>query len=85
MIDLKKPKKTKEERKKEMEVGYPDEDRYPWGTRLDFNKPEVDKIKALKSVTAGDKVNISAIGKVTRVQVTDAENGKARHYRCGKI
>lgn len=79
MIDLKIPKKTKKEREKEMIGYYSNEDKYPWGTRLDFNKEEIDKIKALKTAKAGDKVSISAIGKITRVEVTDAENGRSRH------
>lgn len=79
MIDLKIPKKTKKERDKEMIGSYPNEDQYPWGARLDFNKEEIDKIKALKTAKAGDKVSISAIGKITRVEVTDAENGRSRH------
>lgn len=80
MINL---KMTKRQAKKRDKVLYgPSSDSeysYPWGTRVSFEKPEIDKIKALQGVNAGDKVVIQAVGKVVEVRVTDAEDGRAHH------
>jgi len=76
MINL---KMTKKEAKKQHEVHYVDDNKYPWGSRLSFGRIQIDKIKALKTVNAGDKVMIQAIGKVTEVRVADNEKGRASH------
>lgn len=81
MIDLKRPKKTKKQLKNEAVengIGYMDE-KYPYGSRLRFNKPEIDKLDALKKANAGEKVTIKAIGKVIEVSTANSENGKDHH------
>ncbi len=80
LVDMKIPKKTKAEMKKEHSIGYyGEDDRYPYGLKLRFEADQIDKIPALKTVNAGDMVNIAAMGKVTEVRVTDKDKGKNRH------
>lgn len=71
MINLKMTKKEAKNQHKVMEV---DSEKYPWGTSLSFDKLQINKIKVLQTVSAGDQVEIKAIGKVTEVRVTDYEN-----------
>ena len=81
LVDLKLPKKTKAQLKKEMEptIGIEDREKYPWGAKLNFDKEQIEKIKGLQSVAGGEKVEIRAIGKVVEVRITDAEEGRKRH------
>ena len=80
MVDLKRPKKTKKQMEKEsVPLNGPDEDLYPWGLRLNFDKAEIDKIPALKGIPAGGQVKVTAIGKVVEVSITDRTNNNKRH------
>ncbi len=79
MVSLKMTKKQSKAREKVMYSTGSSGESYPWGTRLDFEKPDIDKIKALQDVSAGDEVDIRAVGKVTEIRVTDAEKGRSRH------
>ena len=80
LVDMKKPKKTKAEMKEENTIGCYDEgDKYPYGLQLRFEKDEIEKLSSLKTIQAGDMVNIVAKGKVTEVRVTDKDKGKNRH------
>ena len=54
-------------------------DQYPYGTRLDFQKTEVDKIKILQTIQAGAMVEIKAKAKVTNVRVENDEKSQKRH------
>ena len=80
MIDLKLPKKTKKEMEKEATIGYPyDGDTYPYGCKLRFEKEQIEKIGALKSMNAGDKVRLIAVGTITSVDIHDkADDKKSR-------
>jgi hypothetical protein len=73
MIDL---KNTKKQKKEINEAPSSEESRYPWGTRLRFEKPQLDKMDVLKKADAGDKVKITAIGKVIEVSSSASENGR---------
>ena len=79
LVDLKIPKKTQ----KEMEKGAIPIDselvQYPYGTRLEFNKEEVEKIKILQTIQAGAMVEIRAQAKVTSVRTDDTEKRRKRH------
>lgn len=79
LVDMKLPKKTKKELEKGSMPEPMDREEYPWSLRISFNQKEVEKIESLKKIAAGAKVKISAIGKVTEVQITDAEKGRDRH------
>lgn len=80
LIDLKLPKKSKKEKElAEIPIAV-EEDRYPWGTRLEFEDQLVEKIKILKSVKAGDMVNIQAKAKVIGLRINDREkSGEKRN------
>lgn len=79
LIDIKLPKKTKKELKEEAVVPSLDRDEYPWGMQLDFEKEQIKKLSSLQGIQIATTVNIQAVGKVTRVEVTDRERGRARH------
>lgn len=74
MISL---KRTKKDLKKDKLASEPMQgDSYPWGTRLEFGKEEIEKIPALKKVDAGDVVQIKAVGKVMEVSSRKHEGEK---------
>lgn len=81
MINLKKTKEQlKKERKGMDHLAQPySGDEYPWGSRLRFEKPEIDKLDALKKAQAGDQVKIVAVGKVIEVSTSSSENTNGRH------
>lgn len=75
MISLKRRKtKTAES------IGVPSSaEDYPWGTRLRFDSPEIEKIGGvLGKAVAGDEVRISAVGKIIEVRV-QADGAKSKH------
>ena len=77
MVDVKRPKK-KEANSVDRSVGIADEP-YPWGLKLNFEEPEINKIKVLDAVKVGDQVKIQAVGKVTTISMESAEKGKRYH------
>ena len=78
LISMKLPKKTKAELKTEMAPSL-DREEYPWGLQLDFNKEQIEKLASLQGVQVGTMMNIDALGKVTRVEITDREKDRTRH------
>jgi len=84
LVDLERPKKTKEELKKERQpINVTNEDRYPYGTCLRFEKEEIEKIQALETIKADQEVSITATGFVKVVEVTDA-SAKSAYPRSRK-
>lgn len=84
LVDIKRPKKTEKEIKKEQTIGYPmNEERYPYGTCLTFEKEEIEKIDVLKEIKAAETVEISAIGFVKEVAITDTseKSGERKRHR----
>lgn len=79
LVDLKIPKKKQEETCKPCSVNPANEDKYPWGTRLNFNNDEVEKIPGLKDLKAGDKVTVSGEGTVTMINTRDTQDGGKRY------
>lgn len=79
MTDMKLPRKSKEEMKKEMASCMPmceqEQDRWPYGLQLRFEKDEIAKLPALKGYKVGDKVIISAEAKVTDTRVSERTRG----------
>ena len=77
LINMKKPKeKVKETSEAPISS---DEERYPWGLRLNLDDDELKKITSLKDIEAGATVSIEGIGKVVSVTVNDTEKeGKNR-------
>lgn len=71
LIDMKIPKKSKAELKKMNEpMGYREDEKYPYGLQLRFEKDQVKKL-GLKDCKVGDMVNIAALGKVTSVRMSE--------------
>ena len=73
MISLKRSKKDIKKANKEMAVGPSIGEEYPYGTRLRFEKEEIDKIDGLKNVNAGDSVSLKAIGTIAEVSSRDSD------------
>ena len=79
LTDMKLPKKTKAELKTECQpIGCEDEDRWPYGLRIDFEKEQVAKMPEVAGLKVGDAVSISGIGKVTSVRMSE-RHGKDDH------
>uniref|UniRef100_A0A6H1ZKH3 Putative capsid protein n=1 Tax=viral metagenome TaxID=1070528 RepID=A0A6H1ZKH3_9ZZZZ len=76
MISLKRSKKDIKKANKEMSVGPSMGEEYPYGTRLRFEKEEIDKIDGLKNVNAGDSISLKAIGTITGVSIRDSDKGE---------
>lgn len=79
LVDMKLPKKTKKEMEDSGVTSMEDQEEYPYGLRLRFDKNEVAKLSVLKGVQAGDMCEIVGKGKVTEVSVTDSAKGNKRH------
>ncbi len=83
MINLKLPKRTKKELESDnlpMAVGE-EQDRYPYGTTLTFEKESIGKSDFLKSANADVPVKITATGFVREVRVTENSNtNRDRHH-----
>jgi hypothetical protein len=62
-------------KKKSLPDSEPVAERYPWGLRLNLTKKEIDKIKGLSDMDAGEKVAIQAIGKIIEVRKTTTDKG----------
>jgi hypothetical protein len=80
LIDMKLPKKTTKELKSEcapMRAG--EQDRWPYGLQLRFEKEQVEKIQSLKGLVVGQKVNVAAIGCVTSVRQSERQGGGKDH------
>lgn len=78
MIDLKRTKAQIKKENSPRAIGG-DYEQYPWGTRLRFNKPEIDKFDVLKKSAAGEQVSIRAVGKIVEVSTSASEKGRAHH------
>lgn len=80
LIDVKLPKKTKAELKTECQpIGYGDEDRWPYGLQIRFEKEQIAKMPEVAELKVGDTVNVSGIGKVTSVRISERRGGKDDH------
>jgi ribosomal protein L21E len=80
LVDVKLPKKSKTELKAECEpISTADQDRWPWGLQLLFEKEEIAKIPSLTNYKVGDKVAIQAEASVTSIRMSERQNGKEDH------
>lgn len=77
MVDLKLPKKKREEMSKPVPLD--DMPEYPWGTKVTLEKACLDKLPTFKSLKAGDMVTFESLGKVTEVRVTDKDQSREHH------
>ena len=85
LVDIKLPKKTKEELKKEGMPSTDDQEQWPYGLRLDFEKEQVDKMASLKNLNIGDKVLVQGEGSVVEVRMSERQGGEDRHSVCIQI
>jgi len=75
MVDLKLPKKKKEELVKVTEAPEKIQDRYPWGTRITFENETIEKFPHLKNCSVGEKVNIKGVGEIISVRSNQEMDG----------
>ena len=74
MISLKRTREEIKKVNKKMATGpSAGEAYYPYGTRLRFEKEEIDKIDGLKNVKAGDSLKLKAVGTITEVSIRDSD------------
>jgi hypothetical protein len=85
LIDMKLPKRTKDEIKKGMMPTMDDQDQWPYGLKLDFEKEQVDKMPSLKNLNVGDKVSIQCQGSVIEVRMSERQGGGDMHNVCIQI
>jgi len=78
LIDVKLPKKTKEELKKEGMVmpSTDNQDRWPYGLQIRFEKEEIDKIPSLLNYETGDMVMVQAEARVTSISMSERQSGE---------
>lgn len=79
MVDLKMPKKSKEQLKKEMSPIEVERDRWPYGMQLRFESEQVDKLPYLKKLKVGQKVMVEGMGEVSSVRMNEDKGGKQKY------
>lgn len=79
LIDVKLAKKTKEELKTECGPSIADQEKWPYGLRMNFEKEQIDKIPSLANLQVGDKVTVQGEGSVIEVRVSERQGEKDRH------
>lgn len=78
MVDLKLPKQKKGKGGGAMAVYEGVREEYPWGTRISFEKDQIDKMPELKDAEAGEMVKVYGMGKVVKVETADGMDNKMR-------
>ncbi len=79
LIDMKLPKRSKEEVKECDAPSMPNKEQYPYGLKLSFECEQVEKIPSLKSYNVGDVVKITSLGEVISVRISERQNNKTDH------
>ena len=77
MTDMKLPKKSKKEISKDCQVTSPamEQEMWPYGLQIRFEKEQVDKIPSLSEYKVGDKVMIQAEACITSIRVSERQGG----------
>lgn len=78
MINL---KRSLKEIKKEKTVGIEPggyTEKYPWGTRINFNEELIDKVKILQSIGSGTEINIKAKAFICEVRTNESADGPGK-------
>lgn len=78
MIDLKLPKRSKDELKTMVQPMENEGPRYPYGMRLTFEEDEVEKLPHLEKMKVGEGVSISGVGEVTSIRMNEDKDKKKR-------
>lgn len=76
LVDLKMPKKSKVELKKDMMPTMSSQEQYPYGFRLSFGTEQMPKFPQLEKVKVGEKVGIQGIGEIMEVRKVDRQGDK---------
>ena len=81
LTDMKLPKKTKAELKADCvpSIGCEDEDRWPYGLQIRFEKEQIAKMPEVAKLKVDDTVSISGTGKVISVRMSERRGGKDDH------
>ena len=76
LVDMKLPKKTKEELKNDCcaPCASDQQDRWPYGLQLRFETEQVEKMPSLKDYKVGDKIIVSAEATVTEVRMSETQS-----------
>jgi hypothetical protein len=76
IVDVKLPKKSMEELKKEASPIQVERDRWPYGLQLRFETEQIDKLPHLKDMKIGQKVSVQGHGEVTEIRMSEQKEGK---------
>jgi hypothetical protein len=80
LVDMKLPKRSKEEMKKDcMPCSTEDQDRWPYGLQLRFEKDQVAKLPILTKFKIGEKVMVMAEATVTSIRMSERQGGQEDH------
>jgi len=79
LVDMKIKRKSKKERKESMGICYGEDDRWPYGLQLRFEKEQIEKLPTLKKHEVGDKVYVYAEATVTAVRISERSDGDKDH------
>ena len=80
LIDMKLPKRTKEELKNEcMPMAAEEQDRWPYGLEIRLEKDQLDKMPEVKNYKVGDKVIVYAEASITGTRISERQKGKDNH------
>jgi GGDEF domain-containing protein len=71
LVDMKLPEKSKEETKDCCAPCCGDQEKYPWGLQLRFEKEQVEKLPSLKEYKVGEKVKIIAEAIITEISIRE--------------
>src|SRR4051794_34887178 len=75
MVDMKRTPEEKATREKEMSAGVsPSDDEYPYSTRLQLGRDELDKLGITDLPAIGDEFKIEAVAKVISARLEAGEN-----------
>ena len=79
LIDLKLPKRSKEEMAKLNEPMKDEGDRYPYGMKITFESEQVEKFPGMEDYRVGEKVMINGLGEVINVRMNEKKEGKKEY------
>ncbi len=79
LVDLKSPKKSKEEIAKGMMPTSVEQDQYPWGTKIDLNEESLAKLGDLfDDAVVGEEANVTAKAKIVSKRANDTVGGDGK-------
>lgn len=76
LVDLKLPKKTKSELKKDMAVCQPGQETYPYWSRFSISTEQMSKFPKLRDAKIGERVAMKGMGEVVEVRKVDRQDKK---------